>query len=62
MKKEEILECMCDRNSKGDKSVCFGGFTIDYLKDRDKFYLIFPAGSVREIEMATAAKYMGLIK
>jgi hypothetical protein len=60
MNKNEVLETMCDRNSQGDKSVCIGAFTIDYIKSRDKFYLTYPNGHVREIDLETAKKYMRL--
>lgn len=58
--KKDLLDQMCDRNHLGDKSVCLGGFTIDYLKDKDKFYLTYPSGDSREISAETAARYMGL--
>lgn len=60
MEKSEVIDYMCDRNSRGDKSVCIGGFTIDYLKDEDKFYLTYPNGKAREITLDEAKKYMGL--
>lgn len=60
--KKDLLDQMCDRNHLGDKSVCIGQFTIDYLKDRDKFYLTYPSGASREIDADTAARYMGLSK
>jgi len=60
MEKSEVLETMCDRNHKGDKSVCIGSFTIDYLKDEDQFYLTYPTGFVRKLSLEDAIKYMGL--
>lgn len=60
MSKNEVLETMCDRNRQGDKSVCIGAFTIDYIKEKDQFYLTYPNGHVREIGLESAKKYMGL--
>lgn len=60
MPKEQLLESMPKRNSQGDRSVCIGAFTIDYSKEQDKFYLVYPNGHVREIDADTAKRYMGV--
>jgi hypothetical protein len=59
MNRQELIDSMCKRNGQGDKSVCIGGFTIDYYKESDIFVLVFPGGFEREITFAEARKYMG---
>jgi hypothetical protein len=58
--KDRVLNLMPSRNHKGDKSFCIGTFTLDYSKEEDKFYLVYPEGRVKEITLETAAKYIGL--
>lgn len=60
MIKDKVIASMPGRNHRGDKSMCIGQFTIDYSKDDDKFYLVYPSGHVRELSTEEAAKYLGV--